>query len=117
MENNIGANIASARHNQHMTQEQLAEFSDITINYLSKIERGIATQVSANTLYKISKVLKIPMEKLILDTVEPSDNKPNFGPNQQQLNNYLNKLDDRASEKLSKSLLDVLKFSSNSPLK
>lgn len=32
MENNIGGNIAKERHNQNMTQEQLAEFSDLTIN-------------------------------------------------------------------------------------
>jgi len=49
MDNNVGANIAQERHNQGMTQEQLAELSDLTINYLSKVERGAAKQISANT--------------------------------------------------------------------
>lgn len=58
MKNNVGGNIARERHNQHMTQEQLAELSDLTINYLSKIERGTIKQVGANTLFRISKALE-----------------------------------------------------------
>ncbi|HJG16489.1 helix-turn-helix transcriptional regulator [Ligilactobacillus salivarius] len=46
------------RKQQGMTQEQLAEFSDLTVNYLSKIERGIAKKVSAESLYRISQALK-----------------------------------------------------------
>ena len=40
MNNYLGKNIAAQRHTARMTQEQLAELSDMTINYLSKIERG-----------------------------------------------------------------------------
>ena len=40
MNNYLGKNIATQRHAARMTQEQLAELSDMTINYLSKIEQG-----------------------------------------------------------------------------
>ena len=44
MNNYLGKNIATQRHAARMTQEQLAELSDTTINYLSKIERGLSSK-------------------------------------------------------------------------
>ncbi|RRK10311.1 XRE family transcriptional regulator [Lactiplantibacillus garii] len=109
MQNSVGGNIASERRAQNMTQEQLAEFSDLTINYLSKIERGISKQLSANTLYKISKALGVSMDSLM--TSEKSRVIQPMAPNQKQLNHYLNTLDIATREQLSKALLEVLKVS------
>lgn len=109
MDNNVGANIAQERHNQGMTQEQLAELSDLTINYLSKVERGAAKQISANTLYKLSKALGLSMDSLMTGTnTQPIDQ---GGPNQRQLNTYLNKLTDKSREDISKQVLELLKVS------
>lgn len=47
MNNYLGKNIATQRHAARMTQEQLAELSDMTINYLSKIKRGVVKQIRA----------------------------------------------------------------------
>ena len=63
--NNLGKNIANERRKQKMTQEQLAEFSDLTVNYLSKIERGLAKKISVESLYKITKALNISTDYLI----------------------------------------------------
>ena len=58
MTNNvIGMNIVKRRHELNISQEKLAEASDLSINYISRIERGVSKHVSADTLYKISKSL------------------------------------------------------------
>lgn len=109
MENNVGGNIARERHAQKMTQEQLAELSDLTINYLSKIERGVAKQLSVITLDKISAALGVTMDALMHSTDMKSSEK--FGPNLRQLTKFLNNLEPDQSERLSKRLLEVIKLS------
>lgn len=108
MKNSVGGNIARERHNQHMTQEQLAEFSDLTINYLSKIERGTVKQVGANTLYRISKALGVTMDSLM--TGNDIQSSEDFGPNLRQLIKFLDGLETTQGEQLSKRLLEVLKI-------
>lgn len=107
MENNIGGNIAKERHNQNMTQEQLAEFSDLTINYLSKIERGSAKQFSVITFSKISKALGVSMDSLVDYKQTTVADQPR--PNQRQLNRYLDQLESDVSEQLSKYILKIIK--------
>ena len=66
MTNNvIGMNIVKRRHELNISQEKLAEASDLSINYISRIERGVSKHVSADTLYKISKSLNVSMEELM----------------------------------------------------
>ena len=66
MTNNIiGMNIVKRRHELNISQEKLAEASDLSINYISRIERGASKHVSADTLYKISKSLNVSMEELM----------------------------------------------------
>jgi len=109
MESNVGGNIARERHAQNMTQEQLAEFSDLTINYLSKIERGTTKRLSANTLSKISKALGVTMDSLM--NGEDIKSSEQFGPNLRQLTKFLNSLEPEQGEQLSKRLLQVIKMS------
>jgi len=109
MKNNVGGNIARERHNQNMTQEQLADFSDLTINYLSKIERGTVKQVGANTLYKIATALGVTMDSLM--TGNDIKSSEEFGPYLRQLIKFLNEIDSNQSEQLSKRLLSVIKLS------
>lgn len=66
MANNvIGMNIVKRRHELNISQEKLAEASDLSINYISRIEHGASKHVSADTLYKISKNLNVSMEELM----------------------------------------------------
>lgn len=114
MNNNVGKNISQERHNQGMTQEQLAELSDLTINYLSKVERGVAKQISANTLYKISNALGLSMDSLMNGIkAQPIDQ---GGPNQRQLNTFLNKFDNESRENISKQTLELLKVTQSGHL-
>lgn len=108
-QNKLGANIATLRHQQHLTQEQLAELSDITVNYLSKVERGFATQISALTLNQIAIALHVPLDTLV-NGFEPETQVT--GPQQRQLNAFLNELSYTERESLSEHILQILAFSS-----
>ncbi|MFR0509538.1 helix-turn-helix domain-containing protein [Limosilactobacillus reuteri subsp. suis] len=104
-ENIIGNNIAKRRHALNISQEKLAEASDLSINYISRIERGASKHISAESLYRISKSLNISMETLMEgghgDLINP-------GPQQEKLINYLQNFNLEKSETFSKHILDLL---------
>lgn len=106
MNKTIGKNITARRHQLKMTQEQLAELSNLSVNYISKIERGTTPKISAKTLYQLAKSLNVSMENLLK---EKATYKINIGPYQQQLETYLNQYPREKAEQLSKSILKLLK--------
>lgn len=112
-ENALGHNISRERKQQNMTQEQLAEFSNLTVNYLSKIERGIAKKVSAESLYRIAKALNVSMESLFFEEKSVTEQSFKKGPYQKQLDNYLSSLEVDKSELICKHLLQIFKITSN----
>lgn len=58
----LGRNIKAERIRKDITQEEFAEMIDMSLSYVSKLEQGL-TSPTAIALFKMSKVLKIPMEK------------------------------------------------------
>lgn len=56
----IGSRIKFKRKQAKMTQEKLAEELDVTVGYVSQLERGI-TKISLSTLAMISTTLKCDM--------------------------------------------------------
>lgn len=62
----LGRNIKIERIRNDITQDQLAERIDMSVSYVSKLEQGL-TSPTAIALYKMSKVLNIPMEKFFED--------------------------------------------------
>jgi transcriptional regulator with XRE-family HTH domain len=60
----IGKKIREARKNSGLTQEVLAEASNISAHFLSTIETG-KEKPSLETLYRISEALKIPLWKIM----------------------------------------------------
>ena len=58
----LGLNIKAERVRKNITQEKFAELTDISISHISKIEQGI-TSPTAIVLFKMSKILNIPMEE------------------------------------------------------
>lgn len=103
----LGVNISRRRHQLNMTQEQLSNLTDLTINYLSKLERGKIKHIRAETLYIIAKGLNTSMEKLI-DSKNNNSKNHVTGHYEQQLYSALANLDDDKIEKVSKSILDLL---------
>lgn len=58
----LGRNIKAERIRKDITQEKFAEMVDISLSHASKIEQGL-TSPTAFVLYKMAKVLNIPMEE------------------------------------------------------
>lgn len=58
----LGRNIKAERIRKDITQEEFAEMIDMSLSHVSKLEQGL-TSPTAIALFKMSKVLKIPMEK------------------------------------------------------
>lgn len=56
----IGTRIKAARKGMRITQEQLAEYLDVSVGYVSQLERGV-TKISLDTLGRISARLDTPI--------------------------------------------------------
>jgi transcriptional regulator with XRE-family HTH domain len=59
----LGKTIKALRHQKKMTQEDLAEYADINVSYLAKIENGYVN-TSVRYLIKIAKGLKAKVRDL-----------------------------------------------------
>ncbi len=58
----IGRNIKAERLRKDITQEEFAEQINMSLSYVSKLEQGL-TSPTAIALFKMSYILKIPMEE------------------------------------------------------
>ena len=100
--NNLGVNIRKIRQTIGMTQEQLAEKADISVNFMSLIENG--RNMSAETLVKIANALEISVDNLLNGITEPNSDKIS-----EQILHNLNSMND--DEKL--FFLDMIKHYKN----
>ena len=57
----LGRNIKVERVRKSITQEKFAELIDMSLSHVSKIEQGL-TSPTAYALFKMARVLGIPME-------------------------------------------------------
>ncbi|WP_251547692.1 helix-turn-helix domain-containing protein [Limosilactobacillus caecicola] len=106
---NIGETIAKVRRKRKMTQEQLAEQSEITVNYLSKIERGAAQNFSAINLINIAQALQISIDQLVSGSIERIDSNQEPTPNITELNFLLSKFDNHHREAIAGSIVKAIK--------
>lgn len=65
----MGARIKKARLQQNLTQEQLAELLDISVSYVSLIERG-SRNATVETLLAIADVLNVSLASLLQDSTD-----------------------------------------------
>jgi transcriptional regulator with XRE-family HTH domain len=69
----IGKNIRKYRklyqnNNNNMTQEKLAELINVSVSHISCLESSKTKKgISITNLYKISKVLEVPIHKFLED--------------------------------------------------
>ena len=70
----LGKNIKFFRSKKGLTQALLAEKSDISVIFLSSIERG-AKYPKADILARIAQVLEVEVFELFKGNLVPSDNK------------------------------------------
>ena len=71
---NLGKNIKFLRSEKGLTQAILAEKADISIIFLSSIERGVKYP-KADTLAKIANILEVEVFELFKGNLVPSDTK------------------------------------------
>lgn len=64
----IGARIKEARRKKGFTQEKLAEVLDVSVGYVSQVERGI-TKISLDLLGAISGILETDPSYFVSGTV------------------------------------------------
>jgi transcriptional regulator with XRE-family HTH domain len=60
----VGTNIRSIRKNAGWSQEKLAIRSKVSSDYMGRLERG-EVNVSIETLFRISKALRVPFSELV----------------------------------------------------
>lgn len=65
----MGSRIKKARLQQNLTQEQLAELLDISVSYVSLIERG-SRNATVETLLNIADVLHVSVASLLQDSTD-----------------------------------------------
>ena len=78
----IGQQIRMLRMKSGLTQEQLAEASDLSVPYLSHIERG-CKRASLETLVRVAEALDVTVDRL-LSGIQPAD-RDAFLPDLQEL--------------------------------
>lgn len=67
----IGLRMKTARESKKLTQEELAELTGLTNNYISNIERT-RSKPSIETLIKICNALEVAPDYILLDSVYAS---------------------------------------------
>ncbi len=73
----VGNNIRFHRTKQNISQEELAEYSDLHPSYISQLERG-KKKPTVDTLYKISRGLKVPLTTILGGIDELEDTGDNY---------------------------------------
>ena len=68
----IGERIKKARKNKGMTQDSMAERLNVSIGYVSQVERGI-TKISLDLLGAISSILECDIASLISESAVHSN--------------------------------------------
>lgn len=103
---NIGDNLRQLRRQQGITQEQLAEMSDVSLNFVSKIERKEKQNISVKTLLSLSSALNVDASALLKGSGAPSNRRRKHVD---LLSRQLYKLPEDEAERLSIAFLQVVK--------
>lgn len=90
----IGARIKAERNKKGYTQDRLAEKLDVTVGYVSQVERGI-TKISLDMLAKISAILECDICVFIAGAAVHSQDYMSV-----ELNEYVSRLDDNDKKRL-----------------
>ncbi len=61
----LSANIKKLRKQHHLSQEELAKKAGITYSTLIKIESGLNTNPTLETLTKIANAFKVKIDELV----------------------------------------------------
>lgn len=118
---NLGEEISRRRREQKLTQEDLAELSDLSVNFISRsvnfisrLERTKDQNISIQKLDSIARALNTNTPDIIINAYSATNVKPESHVNNtpifiQKVTNELRKLPDDQAERVCKSLIVLLK--------
>lgn len=101
MYEDMGKRIASLRHDNHLTQLQLAELLDISVKHCSEVERGLSC-LSLEKLVRLCNILSCDLNYIVSGKTtigESESNIPSF------VIDLYNSADDKERELLNEYLL------------
>lgn len=104
---NIGNEIRYYRIKQKLSQEKLAEKSNLSLNFISKLETGRISNISLNKLLNICNALNIQLGKIVGDDITNSF--PELPPSIIELLRVMEKLNYSDLENISKHLVPLIK--------
>lgn len=108
---NIGNEIRYYRMKQKLSQEKLAEKSNLSLNFISKLETGRISNISLNKLLNICKALDIQLGKLVGDDIANTFSE--LPPSTIELIKIMHKLNYSDLDILSRDLIPLIKDFSN----
>lgn len=100
----VGRKIQSIRKERGLTQEELAERSNLSVNYISKIERTEEQNITLRSLLLVANALTIDMGEILLTA--PSREMGGFYTN--MLVDKLVELDPKIADNISKKILELI---------
>lgn len=111
---NLGKEISRRRREQQLTQEDLAELSDLSVNFISRLERTKNQNISIQKLDSIARALNTTTPDIINNAYRvkningniKTDNIPVFI---QKVSNELKKLPTTQAERICKAFILLLK--------
>lgn len=106
----IGDNVRKIRRQQGVTQEQLAEMSDLSLNFISKIERKEKQNISVKTLLSLASALNTDASALLKGSEGPSNHRRKHVD---LLSRQLYRLPEDEADRLSVAFLQVVKATRN----
>ena len=99
----IGARLKTARKNQHLTQEQIAEMLNISQKHYSEAERGLVG-LSIRHYVELSSILDVSLDYLLKnDYTRPYTN-------QEQANHLFNSVYNSASPYTQKQIISIMQI-------
>lgn len=106
--NDIGSAIRKQRHRAGLTQEKLAEYSGLSVNFISKIERTEGQNISFQKLGNIADALGVDIADFFTEKDTSSENE--MPPYTAMLFRQLKKLDYEDANKISKYFSQILTY-------
>lgn len=106
----IGKRICQARKAKHLTQEDLAELSGLSVSAISRLETG-HNSTSLKTLAHLCNILDVPLNYLLYDVLSEQSSAQN--PIVTDILAMLERMDERQQQ----FVLDFVKLYANSGLK
>lgn len=107
---NIGKTIRIRRKKLKITQEELAELSNLSVNYISKIERDNDQNISLKSLSSIANALNLKVEQLLKDEIPQDTITASLSSQQKLFITELNRFSKHKQVEIIKSFITLLKL-------